>query len=127
MAISGGVRVEGLNRLIRDLQSLGVSVDELKEGMSSIAAKGAQLAASFAPHKSGKLAASVRGNRAKAKAVVMAGGARVPYAGVQNYGWPKRNITGSHYMQRADQAIRPVLVPMLEANIIKLIRERGLG
>ena len=41
------------------------------------------------------------GNRAKARAVVTAGRAATPYAGVQNYGWRRRNITPSYFLNRA--------------------------
>jgi hypothetical protein len=87
-----GVRVEGLNKTIKALQGFGVEVQDLKDVFSSIAKEGARLASSFAPVKSGRLAGTVRGNKAKNKAVVIAGKAKVPYAGAINYGWPRRNI-----------------------------------
>jgi hypothetical protein len=120
------VEILGLSKLVRDLQALGVEVDELKDAFGSIAAEGARLAASFAPKRSGALAASVRGNRAKAKAVVSAGRARVKYAGVQNYGWPAHNIAATNFMQRADEALRPTVVPTLEKSIEAMIARKGL-
>lgn len=126
MALVGGVRVEGLNRLVRDLQALGLDVEDLKEVFSDIAGEGARLASSFAPKRTGALAASVRGNRSKNKAVVSAGRARVPYAGAINYGWPKRNIEASLFMQRADEVMRTRAVEMLDDGVKRKIRERGL-
>lgn len=126
MARLMGTRVEGLNALVRDLQAMGVEVDDLKDAMASIAAKGARVAARFAPLRSGALRRSIRGNRAKGRAVVAAGGGRVVYAGVQNYGWPKRNIPATGFMQRTDAAMRPVALAELEKNVDKLIREKGL-
>ena len=127
MAPGGGVRVEGLNRLVRDLQSLGLEVDDLKEAFGDIAAEGASLASSFAPKRSGALAATVRGNRAKNKAVVAAGKARVKYAGAVNYGWPKRNIKPSSFMQKADERMRPKALQALDDALEQKIREKGLG
>lgn len=127
MAITGGVRIEGLNRIIRDLQQLGLEIDDLKEVFGKIAAEGARLASSFAPVRTGALAASIRGSRAKNKAVIMAGRARVPYAAPINYGWPRRNIRGAEFMQRADEAMRPRALEALETAIAQKIRERGLG
>lgn len=127
MALDGGVRVEGLNKLVRDLQKLGLEVDDLKEAFGEIASKGAEIAASFAPKRSGALAASIRGNRAKNKAVVMSGKARVKYAGAINYGWPRRNIKPARFMQRADEYMRPFALDMLDEAIAKKIRERGLA
>lgn len=126
MGIEGGIRVEGLNKLTRSLQSLGLDVEDLKDAFGPIAEKGAQLAAGFAPRRSGRLAASVRGNRAKNKAVIAAGRARVPYAGAINYGWPRRGIRASRFMQRADEAMRPVALAELEHAINTKIRSRGL-
>lgn len=127
MALVGGVRVEGLNRLVRDLQALGLDVDDLKDVFSDIAAEGARLASSFAPRRTGALAASIRGNRSKNKAVVAAGRAKVPYAGAINYGWPRRGIEASLFMQRADEVMRVRAVEMLDDGIKRKINERGLG
>ena len=87
-----GTKVEGLNQVVRALQQMGVEVEDLKAAFSKIADRAAQVASDAAPKKSGRLAADIRGNRAKSKAVVTAGRASVPYAGPINYGWPKRNI-----------------------------------
>lgn len=122
----GSLRVTGIKELVRDLQALGVSVDDLKAAFSAIAAKGARYASAFAPHRTGRLAASIRGNKAKSKAVVIAGGARVPYAGAINYGWAARNIEASHFMQRADAVVAPEAVKQLEQEIAAQIARRGL-
>lgn len=121
------MRVEGLNKLVRDLQKLGLEVEDLKEAFGGIAAEGADLASSFAPKRSGRLAASVRGNRAKNKAVVMAGRASVKYAGPINYGWPARNIAASSFMARADVALQPEALQAITDAIEEKIREKGLG
>jgi phage gpG-like protein len=126
MAVGGGVRVEGLNTLVRDLERLGVEVDDLKAAFGAIAAEGAQKAAQFAPRRTGRLAASVRGNRAKNKAVVTAGKASIAYAVVINYGSPKRHIAASQFMQRADEAMRPIALERIEAAISTAIRKTGL-
>jgi|WetSurSiteA1Bulk_404760.scaffolds.fasta_scaffold01968_1 hypothetical protein len=126
MAVEG-VRVEGLNRVVRDLQQLGLEIEDLKEAFGAISAEGARLASSFAPRRSGRLAASIRGNRAKNKAVVIAGKSRVRYAGAINYGWPRRNIRPALFMQRADDAMRPRALAELERAIEASVRRRGLG
>lgn len=126
MALRGGVRVEGLNKVVRDLQALGVEVDDLKDAFAEIAKEGAERAAAHAPHLTGALKASLRGNRAKSKAVVTAGGARVPYAGAINYGWPARGIEGAGFMQKADEEMQPLAVQQLEDAIEKAIRRRNL-
>jgi hypothetical protein len=121
-----GVRVEGLNQTVRALQRAGVEVGDLKETFGAIAAEGARLASSFAPRRSGLLATTARGNQAKNKAVVAAGKARVPYAGAINYGWPKRGIEPSLFMQRADKALAPRALRMAESGLDRAIEKAGL-
>jgi hypothetical protein len=127
MAREPGFRVEGLTAVVRGLQALGAEVEDLKAAFSAIAAEGAEKAAGFAPKRSGRLAGNVRGNRAKSKAVVAAGGATVPYAGAINYGWPRHGIQASGFMQKADQAMEPVAINRLEEEINRQIRQRGLN
>lgn len=127
MAALAGVRVQGLNAVVRDLQRFGVDVEDLKDAFSGLAAEGAVLAARYAPKKSGRLAGDVRGNRAKSKAVVTAGRKSVPYAGPINYGWPARHIAASGFMQRASDVMEPRAVSELERAINKQIRRRGLS
>lgn len=121
-----GVRIEGLNRVVRDLQKLGVEIDDLKGTFADISQEGAHLAGRLAPHRSGALARTIRGNRAKNKAVVIAGRARVKYAGPINYGWKDRGIAPAMFMQRADEALQPRAVKLLETGLDKAIRKAGL-
>lgn len=120
-------KVEGLSKLTRALTDAGVELDDLKDVFAGIAALGARLASGFAPKASGRLEGSVRGNRAKNKAVVTAGRARIPYAGPINYGWPKRNIAPARFMQRADADIAPRAVGLLEDGINDVIGKEGLA
>ena len=117
--------VTGLREAVRDLERLGVDLDDIKDAFAEIATYGAEVAARFAPHRSGRLGSSVRGNRAKGKAVVTAGRASVKYAGPINYGWRKRNIRPARFMQRADEKVGPRAVELLERGIDKAIAKRG--
>jgi hypothetical protein len=119
-------KVEGLKQTLTALQRFGVEAADLKDVMAAIAAEGARLASGFAPVASGRLRNTVRGNKAKAKAVVIAGRARVPYAGAVNYGWPRRSIAPALFMQKADKALAPKAVDMLEAGLDRAIGKVGL-
>jgi hypothetical protein len=121
-----GFKVEGLSQVVRDLQAVGVDLDDLKDAFAGIASEGARTAAGFTPVRSGRLAGSTRGNRAKNKAVITQGRSSVPYAGPINYGWPRRHIVGTLQMQRADERMQPVAIQRLEADINQSIRKRGL-
>lgn len=124
----GSVQIEGLNEKIRALQELGVELDDIKDVFAEIAKEGAQVASSFAPvGETGNLQSTIRGNRAKNKAVITAGRARVPYAGAINYGWPARNIAPALFLQRADEEMEGRAQQMLEDGIARLIEERELG
>jgi hypothetical protein len=120
------IQIEGLNKVVRDMQRLGVEIDDLKDVFSAIAKEGARLASSFAPKRSGKLAKSVRGNKAKNNAVIIAGKKAVPYAAPINYGWRKRNIQPSEFMQDASAALKPRAISMLESGLDRAIRKAGL-
>lgn len=122
----GSVKVEGLNKTLTALQRAGVEVQDLKDAMSAIAAEGARLASGFAPVRTGRLRHTIRGNKAKAKAIVTAGLARVPYAGAINYGWPNRGIKPSLFMQMADKELADKAVDMLSAGIDRAIERAGL-
>lgn len=118
--------MEGLTQVVQALLAMGLEVDDLKEAFSSIADQGARLAAQYAPHRTGRLASDIRGNRAKSKAVVTAGRASVPYAGPINYGWAARGIEPSGFMQKADQALQPYSLRRLEDEINAQIQKKGL-
>lgn len=121
-----GVQVQGLNRVVRDLQAFGLEVDDLKDAFAKIADEGAERAAAHAPRLSGTLADDVRGNRAKSKAVVTAGRAKVPYAGAQNYGWRARNIQPSGFMQKASDEMEPIALRRLEDEANRQLRRKRL-
>lgn len=118
--------MEGLSKTVRALQGLGLEVDDLKAAFSTIATEAADAITDKVPRRTGRLAASIRGNKAKSKAVVRAGRAAVPYAGAINYGWPKRGIAPSLYMQRGEQEYTPKAVNRLEEEIESAIRRKGL-
>lgn len=121
-----GFHVVGLREVVRDLEAIGVEVDDLKDAFSEIAAEGAVVMRGFVKVKSGALQGTVRGNRAKSKAVVTAGRASVVYAGPQNYGWPRRNIAAMGFTAKTDDRMEPVALDRLDASIDRAISKRGL-
>lgn len=126
--MDGGVKVTGLRELVRDLEKVGVEVADLKEAFGAIATRASNLASSFAPRRTGKLAASIKASKAKNYAAVSAGSARLaPYAGPVHYGWPARNIPANPFLTRADEAMRPTVVNDLESAIERLIAQKGLS
>jgi hypothetical protein len=95
------VTIKGVNEVIRSLKQYEGAVDDLKDANAAIGNKVAVTAKATAPFKTGSLSGTVRANRAMKKVQIKAGGARVPYAGVIEYGWPARNIEAQPYLRRA--------------------------
>ena len=85
---------DSLNKMARDLES---NIELNKELSTTLSQK----ASALAPKLTGALASSVQGNPSAEKAQILAGSAAVPYAGVQEYGWPERNIRPQPYLNPA--------------------------
>lgn len=119
------VTVEGLPELRRQLRQLVGDVADLKAAHAAAASTVAAAASSRAPRRSGKLAASVRGNKAASRASVMAGGARLPYAGPIHYGWPARGIEARPFISEAAQATEAVWLPAYERAVQAAVDKVG--
>ncbi|MFN7583771.1 MAG: hypothetical protein ACK5P0_00270 [bacterium] len=83
-----------LNKLGKDLES---NIELNKELSSTLSQK----ASAMAPRLTGALASSVQGNPSAEKAQILAGSNTVVYAGVQEYGWPEKNIQAQPYLRPA--------------------------
>lgn len=118
------VKIEGLGKLIRKLSAAGVASQDLKDLMHSIG----MLVVNDAnpPRRSGSLAGTLRAGKGKTKAVVRAGGAKVPYAGVIHYGWPARGIKPNPFIIEALQRQRGNALGKMEQGIQELLRKNDL-
>lgn len=99
------LQVRGADRLRRTLKRAGVDLDELKAVNRDVA--GIVTRAARPPQRTGRLAATVRPGATRRAAIVRAGRATVPYAGVIHWGWPRRNITAQPFLSRAATATEP--------------------
>jgi hypothetical protein len=122
-----GVYITGLREMTRAMEKAGVDVEELKGVMGDIAAEATRVMSPFIPTRSGALRTSARGNRAKGKAVVTIGKARVPYAGAINYGWPRRNIRAANFVAQTDAVMDTRVVEMLEKGWANIAERNGLS
>lgn len=124
--VANGARVEGLNRTIRQLTKLGVEASELKSAMSKISDKGVRDAKALAPvGATSALVDSIRGNKAKGKAIVKAGSAKVYYASFNE--WGTSRITGKEFVTRAVQENRSFAVQQIEQELRAIIRKNDLN
>lgn len=125
MAGETALRVEGLGKLVRELESLGVAVEDLKDTMGEISAAAVEVIEPNIPVRSGALRSTIRGTRSKGRAAAIAGRARVPYAPVVNYG--RDGKSGARFMQAADTPENVQRwAQMLDAGIQRAIERAGL-
>lgn len=118
------VRVDGLRQVQRKLRNAGADAEDMRDlmhALGNIVIDGAS-----APARSGRLAGNIRAGRGKTKAVVRAGGARVPYAGVIHYGWPARGIAPQPFLTDALRARQAQVFAALEAGINEILRKNNL-
>ncbi|MFC8387048.1 hypothetical protein [Nocardia sp. NPDC057272] len=101
-----------MRRAQRDMRST-----EPSKKAAQIAARAARAAA---PRKSGRLSRSIRANgRTVATTVV--------YAGVQNYGWPRRNIRARAFMYDRMRRVEPTWLRQFTDNTDRALgRVRGI-
>lgn len=99
-----GVRIEGLDVLVRTLKRAGDDLSDLKDAHAKAGQTVAAAAAASAPRRSGALASSVRAARQAKRARVLVGNARVRYSGPVHWGWPARGIAANPFVSEAAQA-----------------------
>lgn len=114
---AGAVRIDGLRRLRRDFKALIGDLSDFKAANAKALAVIVPAASARAPRRSGRLAASIRGNRAANRATVLAGGASLPYAGPIHWGWPARHIEAQPFAADAAADTQPTWLPAYEADV----------
>lgn len=119
------VEVDGLRELVRDLERAGVELDDLKDAQARIATEGADTAQTYTSRRSGRLVGTVRGNRAKNKAQVLFGTARVRYAGPILYGWPRRGIRAANTIERTDAHMATEAPRIFEQELDRIFTKYG--
>lgn len=126
-----GLQITGLRQLVRDLEQLGISTDDLKAAFRRIGTIVATEGKSRINSKSGALAGTVRPSNTKNKAAVRAGSARVPYAGVYHYGRyftaTGNRIEGTKFLSEAARDKTPEMIRAIEDEMQQLIRKAGLS
>lgn len=107
-----GVRVEGLDNLVRTMNRAKVDISELKEAHRAAGEIVAREAGARAPRRSGKLAGTLRASKQARRAQVLLGRTSVPYAGPIHWGWPARGIAANPFVSEAAQHTEPVWLPL---------------
>lgn len=115
--VYSGVQIEGMRSLRSTLRKAGDDLTELKGVNAAAAGIAAGRAQSWAPVRSGALAASVRSSGTKTAGIVRTGNNRksasgVPYAGPIHWGWPARNIKANPFLSYSAQATEPAWIKL---------------
>lgn len=106
------VQVDGARQLRRTLRKLGDDLGDLKAAHLDAATIAKRAVAAEAPTRTGKMRATIRASGTKTAGIVRVGNNRksasgVRYAGVQNWGWPKRNIKANGFLSRGGRRSEP--------------------
>ena len=128
---AGGVQIEGLASVRRQLGKLSSDVDyraqEFLGVNRAIASAVAGDAKQFVPVLSGALAASVREASSKTSARVKAGGGKIAYAGPIHWGWPARRIKPQPFFLDAIDRRRDEIKERYDKLVDDLIKKYDLA
>lgn len=116
------IRIDGGRQLRAGLANVENGLEDLKAAhkeAAGIAAAGAQ---ARVPKVSGKLAGTIRAaGTARAGIVRVGTKAKAPYGGPINYGWSKRNIRPSFFLNDGAQATEPRWIPVYMQHLEDLV------
>jgi hypothetical protein len=103
------------------MRSAEVDVDELKD--VTIAAGGLAAAAirPLVPVRTGRLAASLRPNKAARRSTISVGRASLPYGPPVHWGWPGHNIEPNEFGPRGLEQAEPAILALYMAGIEKIV------
>jgi hypothetical protein len=127
-----GVQIQGLTKLVSNMQKLGVEADDLKGAFSRIGSRAESHMQSIAPKRTGDLAGSVRQSRRKNSVYIRIGfknthrGRWSPYAPIIVFGWPARGISPNPFPFRTVAVYGQWAAREVEKELNKLIRQKGL-
>lgn len=101
------VRVSGARQFRSAARRAGEDLADLRAVNAAAAEVVARRAGVDVPVVSGALAATLRFSGTQSAAIIRAGRASVPYAGVIHYGWPARNIEPQPFITDAAAETQP--------------------
>lgn len=123
------VYVRGLRETVKALEQAGADAQDLKDVF--IKAGNIVLRATKVPQRTGKLAASLRITKAKNRAGIKAGGARVPYATAISFGryFPTTGTRtkGTFFFKEAIRNKRGQVLQTIVGGLEKLFKKHNLG
>lgn len=124
--VYAGLRIEGGRNLRRTLRQAGSDLSDLKAANAAAAGIVANRAKSWAPVRTGRLAATVRSSGTKTAGITRAGNNRksgVPYAAPIHWGWPSRGIKANPFLSYSAQATEATWIRLYEGLVNKALNQ----
>lgn len=121
------ITITGVKEVTDTLNKLGKDLESNIELNKELSTTLSQKASALAPRLTGALASSVQGNPSAEKAQILAGSVAVPYAGVQEYGWPEKNINAQPYLRPAIHNNMGYIIEKYNESIQKAIKKYDLN
>jgi hypothetical protein len=118
------VKVTGVDEVIAGLEHLARETSEMRGAFGEIAQVMQSEARSRVPISSGRLARTLRPSVTR-KAARLSAGSGILYAGVQEYGWRRHNISPQPYIVPGADAAEDDAVRILDREIEREIRFSG--
>jgi len=122
--IGVSIRTEGFAKCVRAMEKAGADSQDMKQLMYDIGML--VVRASLPPVLTGRLQSSIRAGRGKTKAVIRAGGQRVPYAPIIHYGYSTRGIEPQPFLLDALQRKKGDAFNKLDEGITSILRKNNL-
>lgn len=119
-----GVRVEGLRKVIRSVEKLGVEAEDLRAVFTRIGARALSTANAGTPVRSGALKGTNKQSKRKNSVYLYSGNKRAYYARFVHYGTV--NMPARPYLSDVVKKDGPWAVQQLDAELTKLISKAGL-
>ena len=107
--------------LVSTMRAAEVEDDELKEITVAAGLLAAAASRPLIPVRTGRLAGSLRSNKAARRATVAVGRAAVPYAGPIHWGWPGHNIEAQPFGVEGLERAEPGITALYVAGIEKIL------
>lgn len=121
---SKGVEVKGLRKVVREIEKLGTSVEDLKGVFTRIGARALSTANSGTPVRTGALQASNKQSKRKNSVYLYSGSAKAYYARFVH--WGTATMERKPYLQYAVKKDGPWAVQELNRELGTLIKKAGL-
>lgn len=126
MAEFTGVKVEGLPRLRKTLRAAGADMKDLSKLNKEAANTVVPVAKALAPvgdPKNGHIRNTIRAGATQKAGIIRAGNKKLPYGGVQHFGWPARGIQAKPWISIAAKQTEPQWVQNYFDGLTKVINK----